>query len=475
MKYLEALGFIIFRLKNEKKENEFLYYIKKTKKYYNVSSGRLKQLIELELRDNNIDLKEFIIKEYNLDIEQNKNLGKEIENIFNSWINKEVILVDNVNFKPIKEIVFEENGSKYFNIYSGPNNIGNEKYNIISNSTEKFKSITKVILHLVNYDSKAYDYFLMWLAHIIRYPNDKISTAIIFQGTQGTGKGQFFKFVLKPIFEDTIRTINLNDLQKSSSNEWIFGKLLIFAEEIMNNDNKQEIPQVIKTYIGNDEISVQRMHKTGIDMKNYTNWILCSNKPNPIQLEDWDRRYNVFKQLKPISQDIINEFRENANEELNHFISFLYSLKLDKELLLRPIETEARNDLIDLNKDTIETFIDDMTLKGKRTLISGLNSLNIEIQYDRKPEGTFIPSRVLYDCYTNWADKSKLKNPFTQGRFTQHLKFKGWEGKVARIQNISANCIIVPKHLELGEEEHNENYSKEELDKITIDLSGEEI
>ncbi|QIB67124.1 hypothetical protein [Kineobactrum salinum] len=57
--------------------------------------------------------------------------------------------------------------------------------------------IAELILHVVGRDVATFNHFLNWLATAIQI-KDKLATAWILQGTQGTGKGIFFDNILTP-------------------------------------------------------------------------------------------------------------------------------------------------------------------------------------------------------------------------------------------------------------------------------------
>lgn len=468
---LSKLGFEFFYLRYEKVESKIIVYNNKTGNYNQTSKREVINQLTLEFRKHIEYFRDYILKKAQ---KLNKELTKKditnkvvFDNVY-KWFNDEMKIIDQVGYKPIRELQYEFEDKIHFNTYKMSSFLKNFK---ISKDIKRFENIHKLILHLVNYDVKSYEYFFNFLAHIIQNPEDKLPIAFVFMGTQGTGKGQLYECVLKPLFESNIKIVTLNDLQKTASNEWVFGKLLIICEEIMNNDNKQEIPQVIKTYISNPTISIQRMHKASIDVQNFAHFIMFSNKANPIQLEDWDRRYNVFKQLRKIDREIIINLRKNHTEELNNFTNSLLNWKIDKHMLLNPMSNQARQELIDINKDTIQQFLDFIMEIDKPRFEDKIKALNKNIKIDRNSYNQIIiSSKDFYLAYQFYCQDSGIKNPFTHNRFTSQLKFKGWEKSVQRLDNVSTNVFIIPEEYHLGS---NITFDKNDIEEMTIDLSEE--
>jgi hypothetical protein len=58
--------------------------------------------------------------------------------------------------------------------------------------------IAELLLHIVGGNVPVYDHFLNWLAAALQ-ERDKLGTAWILQGTQGTGKGVFYEKILSPL------------------------------------------------------------------------------------------------------------------------------------------------------------------------------------------------------------------------------------------------------------------------------------
>jgi len=261
----EVFRFKVFRLKEVKETDEYLLYNIDTKEYNQYSFKRLLTILIDEIYYKQINLTEYI-QGLGIDILKNK-----LENVLALWIKQEIKLINNLNYKPIDKIIFNDGVKLYFNIY---------KKSLILSRTDlkqgEYKYIKQLILNLVGNSEPEYIYFIKWIAWQVQNPLKRLPTSIILQGEQGTGKTQFCNRVLRRIFEENFIEIGQTDIN-ADYNDYIMGKQLIVANEVIHNDNKYLIPDKLKNYVTDEHLRIAKKFKDSIVTTNYAQWIFVTN------------------------------------------------------------------------------------------------------------------------------------------------------------------------------------------------------
>jgi len=431
----DVFKFKIFRLREVKETEEYLLYNLDTKQYNQYSLKRLLTMLIDEIYLKQINLNDYI-KDLGIDTHKVKP-----EQVLTLWIKQETNLINNISYKPEDVLIFNDGHKLYFNLY-------NKSLLLKKKDLEdgEFKYIKKLILNLVGNNLIEYNYFIKWIAWQIQNPLIRLPTSIIFQGEQGTGKTQFCNKVLKNIFESNFCEIGQTDIN-SDWNDYILGKQLIVANEVIHNDNKFLVPDKLKNYVTDEYIRVLRRFRDGIISKNYAQWIFVTNNDIPLKIDKDDRRYSVFKSKKlKNGYDLIKNLDENLNNELKYFVHFLLNLEVTFDEVSSPLFNEAKDDLIKANYNSVEEFVEAAKDAGG---FDKLNSIyhendffnNLDLQTIGDSYG-FITDN-LYKLYIRFCIGGGISFKFTRSNFTRHMKRLGFkpstlflDGKTHRVLKI---------------------------------------
>jgi len=351
-------------------------------------------------------------------------------------------LIYNINYSPSDEkFIFDEN-KKFFNIYKKTHLLS---LPITEIEEYDYRNIKKLIMNLCGQEKEYYNWFIQWLAWQVQYPTSKLPTAVIFQGEQGTGKGVLKTHVLDMIFGNNCQEINQTHLE-SSFNEYLLGKQIIVANEVMHNENRQTLPNVLKNLVTDELITIRRKFRKELVIRNYTHWIFCTNSDNPIKIEEGDRRYSVFKSKKlegggVKARKFVKALIENKEHELPHFLTYLKNLELDEFLISMPIETQAKKDIIELNSDSCQRFLE--YLKGFSKYRDAYYSIfdnDKDLGLINSGDGfEYIKTESLYLLYLNWSKKYGERAVFNKQNFGRRVisynicnQTKKYDGKTIR-------------------------------------------
>lgn len=92
--------------------------------------------------------------------------------------------------------------------------------------------------------------------------------------------------------------------------------------------------------------------------ENFSSMIFASNKPGPVEVAPDDRRFNVAPyQNDPISLTA-TEVDDKIPRELATFYRWLMNFKANPDKARKPLISDARKMLIDINRTAIDTVVD---------------------------------------------------------------------------------------------------------------------
>lgn len=302
-------------------------------------------------------------------------------------------------------------------------------YEYKNNETKKDYSKLKNVFHhihqiLCNGDDKSFEYFIKWLAHLIRYPMDKDGIpAIIMTSDEGTGKNLFSSF-MEAIIGDAYFVI-LNDLDKLTGkfNNQTENKLLTICNEIQNYGGSYTSNDKLKSIISDISQQIEPKGQDSYKISNYSRFMFFSNNEWPVKIGNGDRRWfamNVSNSKKGDSK-YYKELAENyQNKKIQEiFFNYLIHTKIDIDIRKPPI-TALKKQLKWLNhENTILLHLIDL-VKPK----------DPESPFFDEEENsiTFYSTRELFNKFTEWADaRGERKGLYTERKYSVQLKKFGFE------------------------------------------------
>lgn len=418
---ISNFGFQIYRLREAQENCEFLLYDVDNKSYYQYSYRRgIDMMVMLIEKILDMSLKTYMIQENYLD-KDSKSI--EYQTLLKTWIREDIKIIDNISYKPIDDMLYNEDGKLYFNTYQKSDLLKKE----LKASTNDFDHIHKIILNLCDNDEKGYKYLVKWLAWQIQNPLQRLATSIVFQGQQGSGKTLFCNYILKPIFDKNFIEINQGDLNAEYS-EYIMGKQIIVANEVIYNEKKISSSERLKNLVSDDFVNIRRKYKDSLYLRNYSQWIFTSNNQVPIRIEAKDRRFSVFKS-KTLENGVqfFQNFDKVKEEEVEAFLYYLKNIPVILNEINYPYKNKAKADIIEASLNSVELFIHTIQENG------GMDSLNSEYEEDgtgwknylyliHKKENSYIKLDCFYKLYQKFCNHAGIKNQFGRNGFTSMLK-----------------------------------------------------
>lgn len=225
-------------------------------------------------------------------------------------------------------------------------------------------TIYKVIDHVLGHDPATIDHFLNWLACVVQFQN-RTSTAWVWQGTQGTGKGVLFHQIITPLLgEVNVVSKRMEELE-SEFTGYMENKFIVFIDEIEAGKSlyHSKVTAKLKNLIVEPTISIRRMYTPAYMAPNYASMIFASNKPASVEIAPDDRRFNVGPYQSTPIQLTATEVDVDIPAELTDFYAFLKQYKADPDRARKPLISAARSTLIDISRTAIDT-VSDALLSG---------------------------------------------------------------------------------------------------------------
>lgn len=151
-------------------------------------------------------------------------------------------------------------------------------------------NILTLVAHLCDMDDDMQQYVLRWLAYPLRNPGAKMSTALVFNGGQGSGKNLFFTRVAAALYGDNATNIRPGDLY-SKFNYWTVGASLV----IVDGDYAPRHLECMKTYQAAESFEITLKGMEPRTVKNRLNFVYLSNRDDFLPADVGSRRFVVIE------------------------------------------------------------------------------------------------------------------------------------------------------------------------------------
>lgn len=217
--------------------------------------------------------------------------------------------------------------------------------------------INKVIHHALGGDPATVEHFMNWLACIFQY-KQRMLTAWVLHGAEGTGKGTIMHRIIRPLLGTKHTAIRHMDELNEHFNHWMEHKFVIFIDEIESKalNNERGVAAKLRNFITEPTISIRAMHQGSRDVDNYGNWIFGSNMPEPIVITARDRRFNIGG-YQPLRLVMGEKEMAKIDSELQAFHDYLMTRKADKVLAATVLDTQDRRTMISISETSVDVAV----------------------------------------------------------------------------------------------------------------------
>ena len=208
-------------------------------------------------------------------------------------------------------------------------------------------------------DLQALEWFEKWLAYPLQNPGAKLLTSAVLYGIhKGTGK-TFVAYLMGDIYGPNFIEIENEDL-KGAFNHWAVNRQFVYADEITGGEARVDADK-LKRIITRETVTINQKFIPQYILPDVCNFLISSNHPDAVFLEDGDRRYFVHEVVGGPNQtpgfyDRIDAWRKAGGAA--HLFDYLLGIDLTgfNPRASAPI-THAKNQMLVTGKSDLGAWV----------------------------------------------------------------------------------------------------------------------
>lgn len=180
-------------------------------------------------------------------------------------------------------------------------------------------NIMTLLAHLCDMDDEVRLWVLRWLALPLRSPGARMSTALVFNGSEGSGKSLFMNFVVAEIYGDSAAKIRPRDLHRTF-NGWMEGVSLA----VVDGDFARSHIAKMKAAMTTQSFVVERKGEASRLVSNRLNFIYVTSSPDFLPADIGNRRFTVIevppRQQHAFYQAVVHEIAEGGVDAFRDYL-----------------------------------------------------------------------------------------------------------------------------------------------------------
>jgi putative DNA primase/helicase len=296
--------------------------------------------------------------------------------------------------------------------------------------THKQTELNFILHHikiLCNHDENVYDYFIKWIAQMIQYPHIKTIMPTFISG-EGSGKGTLFKLFEKMLgYEKVFETTNPSRDVWGDFNGMMCNCFLVNLNELSKKDT-MEAEGKIKGLITDNTLAINQKGIPQYKIKSYHRFITTTNKEEPINSTNGDRRNLIIRSSDEKKGDYIyfetmHKFLEDIDVIRTCYDYFKGIEGMDKFKDIPIPITEYQTNLKELSKSPIELWLESFTREHMNDSKECIELLGTEI----------------YDLFKHWCSENGIKYEIDSRKLG------------VRLTNMKIHGVYKGKHTKKGE------------------------
>jgi putative DNA primase/helicase len=279
---------------------------------------------------------------------------------------------------------------------------------------------------LCNHDENVYDYFIKWIAQMVQYPHIKTIMPTFISG-EGSGKGTLFKLFEKMLGNEKVfETTNPSRDVWGDFNGMMCNCFLVNLNELSKKDT-MEAEGKIKGLITDNTLAINQKGIPQYKIKSYHRFITTTNKEEPINSTNGDRRNLIIRSSDEKKGDYIYFETMHKYLEDNNVIRTCYDYfkgfeGMDKFKDIPIPVTEYQTNLKELSKSPIEQWLESFTREHMNDPKECIELLGTEI----------------YELFKDWSNSNGIKYDINAVKLG------------IRLTNLNISGISKGKHTEKG-------------------------
>lgn len=255
--------------------------------------------------------------------------------------------LDDKNKRSYKQIDFIPNeivSDETYNTFQGFNCAKEYKY---EEKPEVIELFTELVNVLTDHEANSSKYLISYIADMFQNTDRNPEVAILFKSKQGYGKDTLIDLVMAMMGDSYIaRTDKIEDML-GKFNSRIKNKIILQLNELEGKDG-WEYRDKLKGIISSKTVSIKEEHMKPYDQAFFSRIFIMSNRVNPIEVAQDDRRFCVFKaHYKKPSREFFNKIHQipKCKDSLYTLYNYLmnYPIEIKSWCDERPMTTAYKN------------------------------------------------------------------------------------------------------------------------------------
>lgn len=285
----------------------------------------------------------------------------EPEYIEGDWREDPFIIAERLEFAPAEpELTYDTDGCRVLNLWRAP------PWKI-NTALPAPAPLLDHVGYLLDGDSQAIEHVLDFIAHLVQRPQERIAHALLLTSeAKGIGKSSLGKVIRALVGERNSRVAQTKDL-KGQFDGWIVGKLVVQVDEVYEGGN-WDLANKLKPLITEPRVSVNVKYGPQMEIENFARLVLFSNHGAPINIEEGDRRYFVFKSnAQPRNDGYYDKLYEFIDDRdgMDAVYTFFSQRDLSRfNAFRRPPLTVAKKEIIEDSVHPLRTYVRECVESG---------------------------------------------------------------------------------------------------------------
>jgi len=180
-------------------------------------------------------------------------------------------------------------------------------------------NIMTLLAHLCDLDHDLRLWVLRWLAYPLRNPGAKMSTALVFNGSEGSGKSLFLNFVVAELYGTAAAKIRPRGLH-SRFDGWVDGVSLALIDGEFARPHLARIKEAMTA----GSFVVEREGHAPNEVPNRLNFIYVTSSPDFLPADVGNRRFLVIEvppaRQRAFYQAVVHEIAEGGVDAFRDYL-----------------------------------------------------------------------------------------------------------------------------------------------------------
>ena len=333
-------------------------------------------------------------------------------------VDYDIDTVVDVMYWPSASTIFEYEGKSMLNKYADS---GAKMADSIDDDGQNVIDMLIKHVEFTIEDARERRILMDWLAYVVQNKGERVSWALLLQGSQGTGKSYFVN-LLQCILGSNVSNLDGSAIAGRFTG-WAHGSRVVAVEEIrISGANKYEVLDRMKPFISNKTVQIEEKGRDHRTVPNFTSYLLLTNYKDSIPIIKGDRRYCVLFSRIQSEEALFDELggELGAGEYFNHLFDeterradalayFLMNYKISEDFNPkgRAPSTDSRDQMMNVAVSPIRSMIEDMIEEHDSDVINAdildvtrLNEL-IVLDGNEPTKGNILTSILLELGYSS--------------------------------------------------------------------------